>query len=44
VRDNNTDDTPAFVVRDGNYLSARWPGDVHRFAREFSDMLSKNET
>ena len=44
VRDNDADDTPAFVVRDGNYLSARWPGDVHRFAREFSDMLSKTET
>jgi putative intracellular protease/amidase len=40
VRDNDHDDTPAFVVRDGNYLSARWPGDVHRFAREFADMLS----
>ncbi|HKY92042.1 MAG TPA: type 1 glutamine amidotransferase domain-containing protein [Nevskiaceae bacterium] len=23
-----------FVVRDRNYLSARWPGDCHRFARE----------
>jgi putative intracellular protease/amidase len=40
VRDSDRDDTPAFVVRDGNYLSARWPGDVHRFAREFADMLS----
>lgn len=28
-----------FVVRDGNYLSARWPGDVHRFAEEFAGML-----
>lgn len=28
-----------FTVRDGNYLSARWPGDAHRFAKEFSDML-----
>jgi putative intracellular protease/amidase len=39
VRDSDGDDTPAFVVRDGNYLSARWPGDVHRFAREFASML-----
>ena len=39
ARDSDTDDTPAFVVRDGNYVSARWPGDVHRFAREFSDLL-----
>jgi hypothetical protein len=22
------DDTPAFVVQDGQYLSARWPGDA----------------
>jgi putative intracellular protease/amidase len=43
VRDNDSDDTPAFVVRDGNYLSARWPGDVHRFAREFAGMLSIRE-
>ncbi len=23
-----------FTVRDGNYVSARWPGDAHTFARE----------
>lgn len=40
VRDSDHDDTPAFVVRDGNYLSARWPGDVHRFAQEFVQMLA----
>ena len=40
ARDSDSDDTPAFAVRDGNYLSARWPGDVHRFAREFAAMLS----
>lgn len=40
VRDSDSDDTPAFVVRDGNYLSARWPGDVHRFAREFAGMIA----
>lgn len=28
-----------FVVRDGNYLSARWPGDCHRFAREFVALI-----
>jgi putative intracellular protease/amidase len=39
ARDSDRDDTPAFVVRDGNYLSARWPGDVHRFAQEFAQML-----
>lgn len=39
VRDTDTDDRPAFVVRDGNYVSARWPGDVHTFAREFAALL-----
>jgi protease I len=28
-----------FTVRDDNYLSARWPGDAHRFATEFAGML-----
>lgn len=28
-----------FTVRDGQYLSARWPGDAHRFAAEFAGML-----
>ncbi len=40
ARDSNDDPSPAFVVRDGNYLSARWPGDVHCFAREFSTMFA----
>ena len=30
-----------FTVRDGAYLSARWPGDAHRFAVEFSGMLQR---
>ncbi len=42
-RDTPADDRPAFVVRDGNYLSARWPGDVHAFARRFVDMLAENQ-
>jgi putative intracellular protease/amidase len=33
------DDGPAFVVQDGNYLSARWPGDAYLFARRFAAML-----
>ena len=28
-----------FTVRDGNYLSARWPGDVYSFATRFLEML-----
>jgi putative intracellular protease/amidase len=38
-RDSARDASPAFVVRDRNYLSARWPGDAHTFAKAFSDML-----
>src|SRR5271170_1523177 len=31
-RDSGGDARPAWVVRDGRYVSARWPGDVHSFA------------
>jgi protease I len=30
-----------FTVRDGHYLSARWPGDAHRFAHELVRMLAE---
>jgi putative intracellular protease/amidase len=40
ARDSATDSRPAWVVRDGSYTSARWPGDVHTFARVFADQLS----
>ena len=39
ARDSKDDETPAFVIRDRNYVSARWPGDAHTFARTFADML-----
>ncbi len=39
-RDRLEDERPAFVVRDGNYVSARWPGDTHTFAKTFSELLS----
>jgi hypothetical protein len=29
----DTDDEPAFVVENDNYLSARWPGDAYQFAK-----------
>jgi putative intracellular protease/amidase len=38
-RGTATDDGPAFVVRDGDYVSARWPGDAYLFARTFAGML-----
>jgi protease I len=28
-----------FTLLDGNYLSARWPGDAHRFARDLVRLL-----
>ncbi|MGM9479679.1 type 1 glutamine amidotransferase domain-containing protein [Roseateles sp. NT4] len=28
-----------FSLRDGNYLSARWPGDAHGWALKFAEML-----
>jgi len=39
ARDTATDSRPAFVVDDGNYLSARWPGDTHTFATVLSQKL-----
>jgi putative intracellular protease/amidase len=39
VRDTLDDETPAFVVRDRNYVSARWPGDAHTFTKTFAAML-----
>ncbi len=42
ARDTWDDDRPAFVVRDGKYVSARWPGDAHTFAREFAAILSEH--
>jgi putative intracellular protease/amidase len=38
-RDTETDSSPAFVVVDGNYVSARWPGDAYTFARRFQKLL-----
>ncbi|WP_200955256.1 MULTISPECIES: type 1 glutamine amidotransferase domain-containing protein [unclassified Roseateles] len=39
-------DTPqhlgrGFTVRDGHYLSARWPGDAHAFAQALAQMLDE---
>jgi len=38
ARDSLTDSKPAWVLRDGSYVSARWPGDVHSFAKAFAAM------
>jgi putative intracellular protease/amidase len=33
------DDSAAFVVEDGNYVSARWPGDAYLFAKKLLERL-----
>jgi putative intracellular protease/amidase len=40
ARDSATDARPAWVVLDGNYVSARWPGDAYTFARTFVAVLN----
>jgi putative intracellular protease/amidase len=41
-RDGPEDARPAWVVRDGQYVSARWPGDVHGFAAAFAAVLAES--
>jgi putative intracellular protease/amidase len=41
ARDTATDARPAFVVDDGGYVSARWPGDTHTFAKTLSQKLGR---
>lgn len=38
-RGTRDDHGPAFVVEDGRYLSARWPGDAYLFAERFAALL-----
>lgn len=38
-RDTLKDSRPAWVVCDGNYISARWAGDTYTFARMFAERL-----
>jgi putative intracellular protease/amidase len=38
-RGSAADDANAFVVEDGRYISARWPGDAYLFARRFEALL-----
>lgn len=41
-RDTRHQPETGFIVRDRNYLSARWPGDAYRFALEFQNMLNED--
>lgn len=40
-RDSAGDMRPGWVVVDGNYVSARWPGDPHLFATTVGRMLAR---
>jgi putative intracellular protease/amidase len=40
-RGTRDDDSAAFVVEDGNYVSARWPGDAYLFAKRFAALLDR---
>jgi putative intracellular protease/amidase len=40
-RDQDNDTRPAWVVCDRRYVSARWPGDVHTFAKTFGLILDE---
>jgi putative intracellular protease/amidase len=39
-RGTDANDAPAFVVDDGRYVSARWPGDAYLFAKTFLAKLA----
>jgi putative intracellular protease/amidase len=41
-RGTAADDTAAFVVEDGRYVSARWPGDAYLFTRKFLERLGSS--
>jgi putative intracellular protease/amidase len=38
-RDSLSDERAAHVVIDGSYVSARWPGDAHTFAKRYAALL-----
>jgi len=40
-RDTLDDERPAHVVIDGKYVSARWPGDAHTFAKHFATLIGE---
>lgn len=44
LRDSAKHPKRGFTVRDRNYVSARWPGDCHRLAVEFRDLVLEYRT
>ncbi|MBV1920768.1 MAG: hypothetical protein KUG73_08790, partial [Pseudomonadales bacterium] len=41
IKDKSENIKPGFTVIDGNYISARWPGDCYRLANAFVELLQK---
>lgn len=39
-RDSENNYKPGFVVKDRNYLSARWPGDIYKFSNEYLKLIT----
>ena len=39
-RDTENNYKPGFVVKDRNYLSARWPGDIYKFSNEYLKLIT----
>ena len=44
AKGTEADDRSAFVVEDGRYVSARWPGDAYLFAKKLVDRLAAAAT
>jgi putative intracellular protease/amidase len=40
-RGRRDDDTPAFTVEDGRYMSGRWPGDAYLLAKQLNHRLAE---
>jgi protease I len=43
-RDTPTHLDHGFALRDGSYVSARWPGDAHCFAAQFASLLNAHDS
>ena len=41
LRDDENELNRGYVVKDRNYLSARWPGDIYSFSLEFVKMIKE---
>jgi len=39
-RDTENNYKPGFVVKDRNYVSARWPGDIYKFSNEYLKLIT----